>query len=201
MNDPDNWQLQGVGDFNGDGMSDILWRSPVTGQMVIWLVDGRQMILIGGGSPSQAASLDWQFQATGDFDADGKSDILFRCRTGATQCTPGQFLIFLMYCSTGPLGQCTVIPAPASDPGQGSGLMLQADNKTPEILADTTWQIVQTGVYQNDANNSDRHSGILWFNGAQLLVWHIIGNRTHANTLSFPINVGSNFQLQTLNAN
>jgi hypothetical protein len=32
-----SWQVQGVGDFNGDGIADILWRNPSSGSNVIWL--------------------------------------------------------------------------------------------------------------------------------------------------------------------
>jgi hypothetical protein len=31
------WQIVGVGDFNGDGIADIVWRNPSTGANGIWL--------------------------------------------------------------------------------------------------------------------------------------------------------------------
>ena len=33
------WAIQGVGDFNGDGRADIVWRS-TWGTMSIWLMNG-----------------------------------------------------------------------------------------------------------------------------------------------------------------
>ena len=36
VNIPTNWQIEGVGDFNGDGRDDILWRND-TGLIVDWL--------------------------------------------------------------------------------------------------------------------------------------------------------------------
>ncbi len=29
-----------TGDFNSDGKSDLVWRNSVTGEIVIWLMDG-----------------------------------------------------------------------------------------------------------------------------------------------------------------
>jgi hypothetical protein len=33
------WTISGVGDFNGDNRSDILWQD-ATGTVVIWMMDG-----------------------------------------------------------------------------------------------------------------------------------------------------------------
>src|SRR5207302_10986179 len=32
------WQVVGVGDFNGDGQADLVWRHSATGQLAIWLL-------------------------------------------------------------------------------------------------------------------------------------------------------------------
>jgi len=34
------WQVQGIGDFDGDGKADILWRNSSTGENYIWLMNG-----------------------------------------------------------------------------------------------------------------------------------------------------------------
>jgi hypothetical protein len=51
--------IQGIGDFNGDGKSDILWRSKSTAQITIWYLNG-------GAVPSQSGrwtvSSDWVIQ-------------------------------------------------------------------------------------------------------------------------------------------
>jgi len=76
------WQIAGTGDFNGDGRMDVLWHR-ADGALTDWLGTGS-----GGFSPNGANELEvvdpqWQIAATGDFNADGKDDILWR-RTDGT---------------------------------------------------------------------------------------------------------------------
>jgi FG-GAP-like repeat len=68
----------GTGDFNGDGMSDILWRN-TNGDVGIWLMNGTQILSASdlGNAPSS-----WTIMETGDFNGDGMSDILCRNANG-----------------------------------------------------------------------------------------------------------------------
>src|SRR5258708_19048992 len=76
-------------DFNGDGKSDILWHNSATGSNSIWLMNGTT---ISGGATNLATvtDLNWRIAGSGDFDGDGKSDILWR--HGAT----GEISIWFM---------------------------------------------------------------------------------------------------------
>jgi hypothetical protein len=53
-----DWTIVGVGDFNGDGKADILWRH-TSGDLYQWLLNGTS--IIGTGSPGGAGT-DWQIQ-------------------------------------------------------------------------------------------------------------------------------------------
>src|SRR6267378_1219906 len=75
------WQVQGIGDFDGDGRADILWRNLATGENNIYLMNG--WTIASQGSLNVVTDQAWQVKGIGDFDGDGKADILWRnSRTG-----------------------------------------------------------------------------------------------------------------------
>src|ERR1700722_7821003 len=80
-NVPSNWVIAGLGDFNGDGLTDILWRDANAGDAAIWLMNGAG-ILAAGGLGNVATS--WSMVQTGDFNGDGMSDLLWRDTSGNT---------------------------------------------------------------------------------------------------------------------
>ncbi|HUD87919.1 MAG TPA: FG-GAP-like repeat-containing protein [Xanthobacteraceae bacterium] len=73
-----NWTVVGVGDFNGDGMADILWQNTSNGNLAIYLMNGTTVA-----SSATFANLGaYSVVGIGDFNGDGKSDILLRDGSG-----------------------------------------------------------------------------------------------------------------------
>jgi uncharacterized protein YkwD len=72
-----NWRLVSADerfDANGDGRTDLIWRSAAGGVNVLWRMNGGSLIssrVLGGDA-------DWRIVGTGDFDGDGNSDLLWR---------------------------------------------------------------------------------------------------------------------------
>ena len=71
------FELKALGDFNGDGNTDLFWRAPNvgTGQSRIWIMDQGTKV---SGNTIRRISNEWDMPGVGDFDGDGYSDLLWR---------------------------------------------------------------------------------------------------------------------------
>jgi hypothetical protein len=79
---PSNWSIAGLGDFDGDGYSDILWRDNL-GNVRIWLRGATPNSLnIRSSADLGNVPLHWSIVQTGDYNGDGFSDILWQDNTG-----------------------------------------------------------------------------------------------------------------------
>jgi len=73
---PLTWQVAGVGDVDGDGKADLVWRHVQNGDVAIWLLDGAMV----RASPVMAVGVPLTFQVAkvADVDGDGRADLIWR---------------------------------------------------------------------------------------------------------------------------
>jgi FG-GAP-like repeat len=81
--DRNAWNIQALGDFTGDGKTDILWRRD-DNQVVLWELDGTRLNDGPTGKSAILPSLGRNFQVrgVGDFNGDGRKDVLWRDQSG-----------------------------------------------------------------------------------------------------------------------
>src|SRR5438876_10965617 len=118
-----NWKVAGIGDFDGDGRADILWRNTSTGQNYIYFMNGT-VILPTEGYIRTVADPNWQVAGVGDFDGDGKADIVWRNRTS------GHNYLYAM-----------------------DGTTIKPTEGYLRTVADLAWQIAAVGDYDGDGKS------------------------------------------------
>src|SRR5213076_1169384 len=138
------WQVKGIGDFDGDGRADILWRNSSTGENYVWLMNGLSTASQGSVNFVDPAS-GWQVQGIGDFDGDGKADILWR------NTSTGENYIWLM-----------------------NGLTIASQGSINSV-SDQAWQVKGIGDFDGDGK-----ADILWRNSStgENYIWLMNGLST-----------------------
>jgi len=169
-------------DFNGNGREDILWRHGADGADNIWLMDGAGRVTAGpdGGPIDTVPDLNWRVVGRGDFNGDGKTDILWR------HAASGSNSIWLMDGASriggGPItartsaawqvagigdfnadGRADILWRNSSSGANGIWLMnglTRTGNLTITAVPDLAWQIAGVADF-----NADGRSDILWRHG------------------------------------
>ena len=69
------WQLAASGDFDGNGVTDLVWRNPLTSANDIWLMESDGKVKA---KEILKSDKDDKIEATGDFNGDNMEDIVWR---------------------------------------------------------------------------------------------------------------------------
>ncbi len=176
-----DWRAVGAGDFNGDGIADLLYRNARDGSNKIQSKAGMANPWTPLSLP--AVALSWIVAGIGDFDGDGRSDILWR------NSSTGQNSIWR---SGNQSTKMTVASVPQLDwivatigdfngdqhsdvfwhntrTGQNS-MWPSANSSAKQVLftVDTVWKLAGTGDFNGDGKwdvvwrNSATGANVLW---------------------------------------
>jgi len=75
------WQVVGAADFNGDGKPDLMWQH-IDGWLAVWNMSGPTLLSAQLLNPPGITGNDWKIVGVGDFNADGKPDLVWQHRDG-----------------------------------------------------------------------------------------------------------------------
>jgi PKD repeat protein len=133
--------IGGVADFNGDGWPDILWQGG-DGSVVIWFMNGltptnAQTVSLGPTGPTTG----WTLRGTGDFNGDGKPDIVWQYANGsvATWLMDGATVVSGQFIYDQPVGGWTVRgTGDFWGDGKTNNLLWQNDNGSVAIWRGAT---------------------------------------------------------------
>ncbi|QLE76197.1 VCBS repeat-containing protein [Streptomyces rectiverticillatus] len=147
-----DWKLSGTGDFNSDGKTDLLWHNTTTGEVGTWLLDGNRNVIANpplSWRCGPECNRDWKLSGTGDFNSDGKTDLLWH------NTTTGEVGTWLLD------GNRNVTANPPLSWRCG-----------PDCNRD--WKLAGTGDF-----NSDGKTDLLWHNTTtgEVGTWLLDGNR------------------------
>jgi hypothetical protein len=203
----------GDGDFDGDGKPDLLFQH-TDGSVAVWRMNNATLAGSAFLNPSNAGNTTWKVVAIGDFNGDGKVDVMF-------QNTNGSLGIWYM----DGLNLASVVMTNPSNPGAGwtvigagdfngdgkLDIALQHTDGTlgvwyltggnnllfgavlnPENTGDVNWRAV--GVIDL---NGDRKPDLLLQNRADntLGVWYMNGSKLILGKLLNPSNAGGTWQI------
>ena len=99
----------GVGDFNADEKPDLVWQHQSSGSIGVWFMNGVARLSYTTFTPAWAADPNWKIVGVGDFNADGKPDLVWQHQSS------GSIGVWFMN-GVARLSYTTFTPAWAADP-------------------------------------------------------------------------------------
>jgi hypothetical protein len=205
-NIPIIWSVAGTGDFNGDGMGDILWRD-TSGDTAIWLMNGATVLSSAG---IGNMPITWAVVGTGDFNGDGKADLLWRDGSGDTEIWFMNGTTVLSVASLGNILTAWSVVGTGDFNGDGYSDILWQDGSGNTAMwlmngatilssaslgnVPTVWSVALTGDY-----NGDGTSDLLWRDtSGDTSIWFMNGT-TVSSTGSLG-NIPTTWTVQSTNA-
>jgi Bacterial Ig-like domain len=187
------WQLEAIGDFDGDRAEDILWRNSASQELVIWLMDPETAKFKAGSGlvkpkagvviPTNTAgnmytNTGFQVAGIGDVNGDGKGDIIWRNEAA-------QNAVIWMMDGTQYIA------------GGAAGFRNSQTNAFTAAVVDQTWELVDTTRV-----NSDRNFDIVWRNrtSGQVVNWMMDGNvilPNQKNVVAMPL-LGAAYEIEAV---
>ncbi len=164
-----SWSIAGVGDFNGDGKTDILWRNGGAGLTSLWTMDGvtaTATTMLSGQNGAQ-----WQVAGVGDFNGDGKADILWRNPTS------GQTSVWLMNGTT-----ATATPTLSANAPAGWTVGAVGDF-TGDGKADIAWRTSSGGTELWQMDGATRTAVTTPASALPASDWRVVGMGTTNSAL------------------
>jgi len=195
-----SWKVVGIADYNGDGRDDILWRH-TSGEIGQWLAQPDGSFSNNGGAAANVVDPSWTVVASGDFNGDGRADILWRHTSGVYAEWQGS--------STGKLSNTGNVMTGATGTVVGSG-DFNGDGRDDIIMRNaTTGQITEwfgqangqftaytPAAQVNDLNwkivaiadyNGDGHDDLIWqHTSGQAVEWLSLPSGDFANNGNIP---------------
>jgi hypothetical protein len=80
VTDP-SWKIHGVGDIDGDGRADLVWRHVTAGWVAAWHLRGAEVVGTSYMSIPQVADTNWRLAGAGDTNGDGMADLVWQHET------------------------------------------------------------------------------------------------------------------------
>lgn len=207
------WTIPTLGDFNGDGLNDVLWYNPSANRFAVWLMNGTHVLAKGPELAGMGNT--WTIAGGGDFNFDNLSDVPW------FNPTTNQIAIWLMdgtqVLARGPLiagpvaggGWTSVATADFNRDGMTDYLLSNADRSVATVLLMDGVNLLGAGpevqgpgangwaaIYAADFNG-DGMSDILWSNSntGNMAVWLMNGVHVATRGADFPGPAGAGWQV------
>lgn len=179
------WRTAAVDDFDSaaspgagpDGQSDLVLHNSASGEVQFWLMSGSQRVgpaVALSGGPAMAAP--WQLAASGDFNDDGRPDLLWR--NGGTQ----KLLIWTMN-KTARIGDLVPTPDQAVD---GNWVVAAALDLNGDLNRDLLWY-----------NSSSGKIVHWWLNANAVRIAGLFNTPSNAGHANWSVQAGGDFGVAT----